>query len=114
VEHKFQWSIFTDATKTQQYVVRCDEIDEFTEAMELVQELIAQRSEEGTPVTSGYRSPVVPSSEEGREGFCPIHNQPMKLRSGKNGNSWYDHRWQENDIWHHCNGKRTTSNSAHS
>jgi hypothetical protein len=36
--------------------------------------------------------------------FCEIHGKPMKERTGKNGGTWYDHRWQENGEWQQCNG----------
>lgn len=38
------------------------------------------------------------------EHVCTIHGKPMKERTGKNGGSWYDHRWQVNGVWQQCNG----------
>lgn len=39
------------------------------------------------------------------DNICTIHNKQMKQRTGKNNNTWYDHRWQEDEVWKQCNGK---------
>ncbi|SRR5579875_1672640 len=96
MEHaKYQWSRFTDLSKIEQVVVRCDDFNEFVEAIKDALELLKQRQAESEP------EPEIPPDQ------CIIHNAMMKKRQSKNGASWYDHRWQENGVWHVCNGKQT-------
>ncbi len=95
MEHKYQWSRFLDSGKNEQVVVRCDDFTEFLEAIQLAQELLAQRLE----APENEPEPELPPDQ------CPIHNVTMKERRSKNGGHWYDHRWQENNVWHVCNGK---------
>ncbi len=92
MEHKYQWSLFVDPCKNEQFVIRCDDSTEFLEAIELVQGLIRQQQLTQEP------EPDVPPDQ------CQIHNVAMKKRQGKNGTQWYDHRWQDQDVWHTCNG----------
>lgn len=94
MEHKYQWSLFVDPNKNEQFVIRCDDPTEFLAAMQLVQGLLSQR-----PVQETEPEPEIPADQ------CPLHNVTMKERKSKNGGHWYDHRWQENNVWHICNGK---------
>ncbi len=93
MEHKYQWSLFIDPSKSEQFVIRCDDPTEFLAGIELVRELLRQR-----PATDA--EPEVPIDQ------CQIHNALMKERQNKNGGHWYDHRWQENGVWHVCNGQK--------
>jgi hypothetical protein len=119
VEHKFQWSAFSDASKTEQYVVRCDEIQDLVDSIALVKAAIQeQREAEHAPdVTDESNHQPTPEPEQ-EVHMCAIHNRPMKLRKTKDGSkTWFDHRWQDKDnAWHLCNGKKVTiqepSNSA--
>jgi hypothetical protein len=36
---------------------------------------------------------------------CTIHNKTMKKRFRKDGDYWYDHRWQEDGVWQQCTGR---------
>src|SRR5437588_12801530 len=83
---KFQWSVFVDNTRREQFVVRSDDIASFLDGIELIKGLLPQAS------------PMSPHEEPEPEipkDVCPIHNTTMKLRTGKNGGTWYDHRWKE-------------------
>jgi hypothetical protein len=101
-EHKFQWSVFVDPSRQEQYVVRCDDFADFLEGIELVKTLL--------PHGNGSNAPVFPEAEpEVPVDQCAIHNKPMKLRNGKTGNQWWDHRWKvetpNGDVWYVCNGQ---------
>lgn len=96
IEHaKFQWSRFTDFSKIEQIVVRCDDYNEFVEAIGYALELLKKRQAESEPEPE-----ILPDQ-------CALHNATMKKRQSKDGASWYDHRWQENGVWHACNCKQT-------
>ena len=101
MEHKYQWSRFVDLNKCEQVVVRCDDFNDFLEAMQLALELVRQRQEQ-----EPEPEPEIPADQ------CSLHNATMKKRQGKNGGSWYDHRWQENGVWHVCNGKTVKTQVA--
>jgi hypothetical protein len=36
---------------------------------------------------------------------CTIHNKIMRKRFRKDGDYWYDHRWQEDGVWQQCSGR---------
>ena len=108
----FQWSIFTH-DRQQQYVVRCDDFEQFSAAIqqvlrilpELERQVTAERintKEQGTPAAQPPAKPTEP------ERYCPIHTgKRMKSRTSTDGQTWYDHRWKdESEHWHACNGER--------
>src|SRR5690348_13912478 len=45
-EKKFQWSVFTNNTRMEQYVVRTDEFADFLEAIDLVRALLPETNPE--------------------------------------------------------------------
>jgi hypothetical protein len=94
MEHKYQWSLFVDQCKTEQFVIRCDDPTEFLEGMQMVNALLTRRE----PAQDMDVEPLIPPDQ------CILHNVTMKKRQSKNGGEWYDHRWQENEVWHVCNG----------
>src|SRR5205823_1288636 len=97
MEHKFQWSVFVDPSRQEQYVVRCDDFGDFLDGIELVKSLLPD-GKEPTPLTE--QEPEIPVDQ------CAIHNKSMKQRTSKDGTrKWYDHRWKEGDVWYVCNGK---------
>ena len=97
---KFQWSVFVDNSRREQFVVRSDDFAEFLDGIELIKGLLP--THEQTP--QEVQEPEIPKD------VCAIHNSPMKLRTGKNGGTWYDHRWKEQcangeEVWMRCDGK---------
>ncbi len=109
MEHKFQWSAFSDASKTEQYVVRCDEIQDLVDSIALVRAVIQEEREaEHPPSQPEEKAP--PATQEQPQEMCQIHHKPMKLRKTKDGSkTWFDHRWQEDNAWKLCNGKKVTT-----
>lgn len=98
-EHpKYQWNCFIDPNRMEQFVVRCDDPQEFVEAIQFVVTTFLQRT--SVQEYQSDQEPEIPPDQ------CTLHNVTMKKRQSKNGAiSWYDHRWQEDGIWHTCNGK---------
>ncbi len=99
MEHypKFQWTV-SNADRTQQWVVSADTFDEFLEAVHRMYELIPL-TKGSSPEKAGERA-----KEAGGQPVCSLHNKPMKLRTAKSGEQWFDHRWKEGDVWYQCNG----------
>src|SRR5947209_8949175 len=95
---KFQWSVFVDNTRREQFVVRSDDIAEFLDGIEFIKGLLPEASQ------PAHEEPELEIPKD----VCPIHNTTMKLRTGKNGGTWYDHRWQEGEgdtkVWLRCDG----------
>lgn len=132
----YQWSVF-NADRSQQWVVRTDIFEDFIQAVSKVRSLLpnylggdaarepetegslqesdVQESDTGEPEvrngSSRAQAEIVPESPAD---FCPIHRCLMKLRTGKNNQTWYDHRWQEHGVWYQCNGKSQRSNGGES
>jgi hypothetical protein len=116
----FQWSVFS-ADRSQQWVVRAETFEEFLQAVRQMKVLLpgeaapeqsALPGVNGAPEEQAHVGEVPPPTQPIEQlDFCAIHQKPMVLRTGKNG-QWYDHRWQENGVWRQCNGKQARSNAA--
>ncbi len=107
---KFQWSVFNQ-DRSQQWVVRCQTFEEFLEAVGQLQVLLSgggHASQADLLNTDGAQN----GQGETMSDFCAIHQQQMTLRTAKNGQQWYDHRWKEENVWHQCNGKTERVNSG--
>lgn len=110
-EKKFQWSVFTNNTRMEQYVVRTDEFPDFLEAIDLVRALLPETNPEHDGNGNGH------VEEASAADFCEMHQKPMKRREAKNGGHYYDHRWQEKDgtgeaVWMVCNGKQVKAQGS--
>ena len=97
-EKKFQWSVFTDNRRLEQYVVRTDDFPDFLEAIDLVRALLPETNPEHGGNGNGHVDDGPPPD------FCTIHEKSMKKRTAKDGGHYFDHRWQEQGVWMICNG----------
>ncbi len=107
MEHypKFQWTI-SNADRSQQWVVRTETFAEFTEAVHSMYKLFPLLKE---PLPEKASEPGI---ETGEQPYCSLHRQPMKLRTAKSGEQWFDHRWKEGNIWYQCNGSEIRTNQG--
>ncbi len=107
MEHypKFQWTV-TNADRSQQGVVRADTFDEFMEAVQSMDKLFP------LPKEISLEKASEPGMETQEQSYCSLHKQPMKLRTAKSGEQWFDHRWKEGDVWYRCNGKEVRPSSG--
>lgn len=98
----FQWSIFIDAAKREQFVLQSHNLADLLNNRELLFALITQEAQQ---LPAQEPAPA----QESDPAFCSLHMVQMKQRTNKDGNTWFDHRWQdENNKWHICNGKSET------
>ncbi len=96
----YQWSVFSP-DRVQQWVVRADSFEGFIEAIAKMRSLLPEEL-----VNVGKQQDREGAASPAPANFCVLHNKEMKLRTGKDGVTWYDHRWKEGDTWKQCNGER--------
>ncbi len=101
---KYQYSKFSP-DHLEQWVIRSNDYADFLEALDNIKTIIApaESSQAPAPFPS-----AVPEEEPGACVLpeCSIHHVLMKERRGKDGQTWWDHRWKdEQNQWHSCNGK---------
>ncbi len=109
---KFQWSVFNQ-DRSQQWVVRCNSFEEFLEAVGQLQVLLSggdHASQADILSVDGVQNEAQNRQVETVLDFCAIHSKQMTPRTAKNGDTWYDHRWQEGTVWWRCNGKTQQKN----
>ena len=115
---KFMWSRMS-RDRLEQWVVRCDDPDEFLDYVTLVRKMLPETAippdygdnsqHNITPLPAPLEVPEVEQEpalpREDDPAYCSLHQAYMKERISKAGNRYLDHRWQENGVWHKCNGR---------
>ena len=46
-----------------------------------------------------------PQTSEDEAPVCTLHHKTMRKRFRKDGDYWFDHRWQEDGVWQQCTGR---------
>jgi hypothetical protein len=95
---KFQYSIFAGENKSEQYVVRDNDFNDFKTAVKAVKANI----ELSKKVAQSFQTPQVYS--DNLNAICPIHNVGMEQKNGQFGPYW-SHRIEGAGY---CNGKKIT------
>jgi len=106
----YQWSKFTE-DRLEQFVVRSNDFYDFIAALDNIKGLIAGNISipDNQAIPEPLQLPTNPPEEPETQIIpeCPIHHVLMKERRNKSGQTWWDHRFKDDqDQWHICNGKK--------
>lgn len=106
----YQWSIFPEGNRGEQYVVRADTVQDLETAINEVKLLIGKHTAQQTNVSSHLSTSDAKAIDEVMAGnagdvMCPVHNVKMYEKTGKHG-VFYSHGEKQPDgSWKNCNGK---------
>lgn len=106
--NRYQWSIFPEGNRGEQYVVRADTVQDLETAINEVKVLIGKQPQTNVqshvPTSDAKAIDEVMAGNAG-EVLCPVHNVKMWEKTGKHG-TFYSHGEKQPDgSWKNCNGK---------
>lgn len=98
--NKFQYSYFLE--NGAQVVVRADSFTELTNGVNQAIETYPVKESTRYDNRTETRSNTQAAAQSNH--YCDIHQREMKQRE-HDGQTWYDHRQQINNVWNMCTGK---------
>lgn len=112
---KFQWSVFAGPNRSEQFVVRSDDFEDFQKNRDLIQTLLAssQGEQPVVPPTLPQTAAKIVNETNPYESIddeshvCNVHHKQMKERVNRKTNGiFYDHRMKDDATgeWQMCNG----------
>lgn len=103
----YQWSIFPDGNRGEQYVVRAGTIQELETMIGEVKAVIsksAPQQVENMPTADKRAIDEVMAGNTSDE-LCPVHQVKMFKKTGQYGDFWTHGEKQADGSWKNCNGK---------